>query len=150
MKRIDRRGWLLGTFALAMVRPGGLLATLSGCGAPDEPLDPVLRVPVAEIPFSGRIERTLGKVTVEFRREDGEIRARSMICSHQFCRVTWRPDEGNYLCPCDDGLFSADGSVLYGRAKRPLRELEVEIVGDEALVDTLQVYRAAPPNDGAR
>ncbi len=145
MSRITRRRWMLATFALLLTRPLGLFSTLTGCSSSgDEESDPILRVPVADIPPEGRIERQQGRVVVELRREDGEIRARSMLCSHQFCRVQWQPDENHYLCPCDDGLFAADGSVKYGRARRPLRDLEYQTMGEEIWIDTRQVYRLAP------
>lgn len=135
--------WLTGACALACLRPASALLALSGCGGKKKERDPILRVPVAEIPAEGRIERQHGRVAVELRREDGEIRARSLFCSHQLCRVQWQPEEQRYLCPCDDGLFAADGSVLWGEAKRPLRELDVEFVGDEVWIDTDQIYQAA-------
>ena len=148
MSRISRRSWIVGTVALAVVRPFGLFTSvtvpLTGCGPGEPEYDPVLRVPLAEIPETGRLERDHGRVAVELRRVDGEVRARSMFCSHQFCRVKWIPEENHYLCPCDDGLFAADGSVKYGRAKRPLKDLDVQIVGDEAWVDTRQIYKADP------
>lgn len=149
MTSITRRRWMLATVAMLLARPLGLVSALSGCASSDdEETDPILRVPVADVPAEGRIERKQGRVVVELRREDGEIRARSMLCSHQFCRVQWKPDENHYLCPCDDGLFAADGSVKYGRARRPLRDLEYRTMGDEIWIDTRQVYRLAPlPDD---
>jgi len=137
---LTRRQVLLGSLAFAAVHPVSLLL---GCGSDEPPPDPILRVPLAEIPAEGRLEREHASVAVEFRRVDGEIRARSMICSHQLCRVHWKPEENHYLCPCDEGLFAADGTVKYGRAKKPLKELTVQIVGDEAWVDTHEIYRAS-------
>ena len=145
MSCISRRHLILGSLVLGATRPLGLLSVLSGCGSGEETIDPILRVPLAEIPEEGRLEKVHGRVAVELRRVDGEIRGRSLLCSHQFCRVEWKPEEQHYLCPCDGGLFAADGSVLYGRQEKPLRELEFDVVGDEVWIDTHQIYRASPP-----
>lgn len=142
---ISRRRWLAGAFAVFFVRPLGAL--LAGCGPEEPKVDPLLRVPMAEVPEEGRIERKRGDVVVELRREHGAIRVRSLICAHQLCLVEWRPDEQRYFCPCDKGLFGADGQVVYGPAKRPLRELDYTVEGDTVVVDTHQIYRAWPATE---
>lgn len=159
--RTDRRQILRGALAAALTHvsaPRALGVALSsaaastGCtSAEKEPERPasLLRVPIAEISGDERTVREILGVPVEFRREGGEIVAISMLCSHQMCRVDWQPEDQRYLCPCHDGLFDADGEVVYGPPRRPLRRLTVRLEGDTAVVDVHEVYRAAePPSAG--
>jgi nitrite reductase/ring-hydroxylating ferredoxin subunit len=36
----------------------------------------------------------------------------SNICTHLGCRVRWIEDQGRFFCPCHNGVFDAQGSVL--------------------------------------
>lgn len=149
--QMDRRQWLRRTLtaagALVGARVMGVTApVLSGCSGKSEPAEtsPILRVPLDAIPDDGRHEVLHKGIAVEFRREDGQVVALSLMCSHQLCRIEWQPDDERYFCPCHDGVFAADGSVIYGPPKRPLRRLTVTIEAGEAVVDVHEVYRAAP------
>jgi len=51
----------------------------------------------------------------------------SNVCTHLACRVVWREEHPDYTCPCHDGHFAADGSVISGPAPRPLERLEHKI-----------------------
>lgn len=150
--RLSRRRWIVGLLGLLVWRPSrGVLLSLTGCGSSESsPPDSVLRLKASEVPAEGRIKKVHQMVPVEFRREGGEIRARSLLCTHQRCHVEWMPEERRYLCPCHEGLFAADGSVVYGPPQRPLRELTLEIHEDEVWVDTHQVYRAVGGRDSLR
>jgi Rieske Fe-S protein len=44
----------------------------------------------------------------------------SNVCTHLSCRVSWQEDLGEYLCPCHDGNFGIDGSIISGPQPRPL------------------------------
>lgn len=58
----------------------------------------------------------------------------SLICTHKECTVDWQPDEQQFLCPCHKGRFDAQGRVLSGKPKEPLRRLRTELRGDEVWV----------------
>ena len=146
---IDRRRWFAGLLRTAGAAVAARLTlpalfAAAGCGSsePERP-DSLLRVPVAEVPDEGRLQRELLGVPVEFRREDGAIVAISMLCSHQLCRIEWQPEDRRYLCPCHDGLFDENGDVVYGPPKRPLRRLDVRLEEGHAVVDVHDVYRAS-------
>jgi Rieske Fe-S protein len=47
----------------------------------------------------------------------------SSICPHEGCNVTWRGDINQFLCPCHDSFFGADGSRLSGPSRRGLDPL---------------------------
>lgn len=53
--------------------------------------------------------------------------AMSNICTHLGCRVRWIPDEQGFYCPCHNGVFAKDGSVLTGPPPRPLDRFESKV-----------------------
>jgi Rieske Fe-S protein len=50
-------------------------------------------------------------------------RVLSAVCPHEGCEVSWRDDLSVFSCPCHDSSFSADGSRIYGPARRGLDAL---------------------------
>jgi len=72
-------------------------------------------------PGCGAILRhgSLKKLAV-YRDENGELIARSAICTHVGCIVHWNPFEKCWDCPCHGSQFSITGEVLNGPAVRPL------------------------------
>jgi menaquinol-cytochrome c reductase iron-sulfur subunit len=47
----------------------------------------------------------------------------SSICPHEGCNVVWREAESQFICPCHDSFFGADGSRLSGPSRRGLDPL---------------------------
>jgi Rieske Fe-S protein len=47
----------------------------------------------------------------------------SAVCPHEGCEVSWRDDQNVFSCPCHDSSFAADGSRIYGPARRGLDPL---------------------------
>jgi len=71
----------------------------------------------ATIQFNGR------KVFVQ-RRTETEFMAHSMICTHGSCTVEWQERSSIFLCPCHNGAFNSDGTVLRKPPERPLVALK--------------------------
>jgi Rieske Fe-S protein len=61
------------------------------------------------------------------RKPNGSIDVFSNVCTHLSCRVTWQENVDYYLCPCHDGRFALDGSIITGPQPRPLDEFEHRI-----------------------
>jgi menaquinol-cytochrome c reductase iron-sulfur subunit len=59
--------------------------------------------------------------------EDGSPRALSARCPHQGCHVNWKPELGQYACPCHASFWERDGTLLGGPAKRGLDPLPVRV-----------------------
>lgn len=59
--------------------------------------------------------------------EDGTYTTFSNICTHLSCRVSWKDDLDEFVCPCHDGHFAEDGTVLSGPPPRPLDTFEHRI-----------------------
>ncbi|MBD3222078.1 Rieske 2Fe-2S domain-containing protein [bacterium] len=126
------------TAAVCLAVP--VLHQLGGCGGQtDEAADAApttLRIPLAELPDGLRVYRELNGVPVEIRREGDEIIARSLLCTHQGCTVQWQPDVQEYLCPCHEGRFDADGEVIEGMPTRPLPTFPVRREADVVIVES--------------
>lgn len=53
--------------------------------------------------------------------------AMSNICTHLACRIRWIPEEEGFFCPCHNGVFAKDGSVVGGPPPRPLDRFETKV-----------------------
>jgi len=51
----------------------------------------------------------------------------SNMCTHLSCRVNWKEDLSDYVCPCHDGRFDIEGQVVSGPPPRPLDEYETKL-----------------------
>ncbi|MDS0261304.1 FAD-dependent oxidoreductase [Haloarcula sp. S1CR25-12] len=47
-----------------------------------------------------------------YRDDDGELHARSAVCPHMGCLVSWNDGERSWDCPCHGSRFDVDGDVL--------------------------------------
>ncbi len=61
------------------------------------------------------------------RMSESALKVYSNMCTHLSCRVTWKEDLQEYVCPCHDGHFDAEGQVTLGPPPKPLNEYETKI-----------------------
>ena len=57
-----------------------------------------------------------------------KVIALSAVCPHLGCAVGWDAAAKNFLCPCHDSRFEADGPRIGGPAERGLDPLSFEVV----------------------
>lgn len=73
-------------------------------------------------------ERTVNSYGVYvIRQNETESTVYSNMCTHLSCRVTWKEDLEEYVCPCHDGHFGPDGAVLAGPPPAPLKSYETKV-----------------------
>lgn len=48
------------------------------------------------------------------RSSEDQVKAYSNMCTHLSCRVTWKDDLQEFICPCHDGHFDIEGRVRKG------------------------------------
>ena len=73
-------------------------------------------------------ERTVSSYGVYVTKHtETEATVFSNQCTHLACRVTWKTDNQEYVCPCHDGIFSKDGAVVSGPAPKPLIAYETKV-----------------------
>ena len=146
---LDRRSFVTGVVGLM----GGIIAAVIGLPAVGYLLAPALKNtasdewvplgPLASVPIDQptlfsftRVkqvgwERNAASYGVYvIRGSDGSLSILSNICTHLSCRVSWKDENRDYVCPCHDGHFGKDGAVLSGPPPRPLDRFEHRV--DEA------------------
>lgn len=72
------------------------------------------------------------------RKDETETSILSNVCTHLSCRVSWREDLQEYICPCHDGHFSKDGGIVSGPQPRPLDVYEHKIEDGNLLIHFLE------------
>ncbi len=71
---------------------------------------------------------------VEILRSASGVTARSLLCTHQGCEVSWSEADNAYACPCHEGTFDAEGRPKAGPPPKPLPTLPARIDGPLLLV----------------
>ena len=96
-------------------------------GAPKEEL---VQVPKDQLPIRGALVFRESRVAIV--REDKELYALSLVCTHLGCTVNVTP--GELICPCHGSVFDRRGEPLKGPANKPLQRLQIEERGDSVVV----------------
>lgn len=63
------------------------------------------------------------------RAADGTVTALNAACPHAGCSVGYSSDNGSYICPCHDSMFTVEGTIANANSPSPraLDALEVEV-----------------------
>ena len=59
-------------------------------------------------------------------------------CTHLGCAYHWDEAKSEFICPCHNSVFAANGTVVSGPAPRPLDRYDVKIDGSKLLVGALR------------
>jgi menaquinol-cytochrome c reductase iron-sulfur subunit len=91
--------------------------------------------------FKATVERTTGwiveenELSVYVLTDNGrDFLAMSNICTHLGCRIRWIAEQGQFFCPCHNGIFAKDGTVLGGPPPRPLDRFPVKLENDTIFI----------------
>ncbi len=112
--------------AIGAIALGPAALTASGCAGPLIDPDAVSEMPLAEVPQGRKMILHAGR-RVELRRTGDEVTAWLMICTHEFCDLTWYEPEDNYRCTCHDGKFFPDGRPKSGPVSKPMFRIPTRI-----------------------
>jgi menaquinol-cytochrome c reductase iron-sulfur subunit len=134
---------------MTIVSIGGLIGAAIGLPAVAYVVGPALKQNVDEWIRLGQVSKielntpTLFKTTIQ--KQTGWINAEeelsayvlttngqdfvvmSNICTHLGCRVRWIADKDGFYCPCHNGVFARDGSVVSGPPPRALDRFEAKV-----------------------
>jgi menaquinol-cytochrome c reductase iron-sulfur subunit len=69
-----------------------------------------------------RTGTSFGGYIIRKSEAEDDILVLSSRCTHLGCSVTWHETEKNFVCPCHDARFSAEGTVLDGPPPAPLKQ----------------------------
>jgi menaquinol-cytochrome c reductase iron-sulfur subunit len=68
----------------------------------------------------------------------GRVAAFGPQCTHLGCAYHWDDRKAEFLCPCHNSLFAADGHVISGPAPRPLDRYEIKVEGTKLSIGRLE------------
>jgi len=144
-KKLDRRDFMKAT----IVSIGGIIGASIGIPAVPYIIGPAQKQDNADWIRLGAVSKvelnvpTLFKMTLETQTgwvsseeefsvyvltENGQdYSVMSNVCTHLGCRVRWIPEKGEFFCPCHNGVFAKDGSVVDGPPPRPLDQFEYKV-----------------------
>jgi nitrite reductase/ring-hydroxylating ferredoxin subunit len=106
---------------------------VAGCGTRGTaPLS--ASVPLDRLADGKRVIVSVGPQVVEVFGDGDTIVARSLVCPHEGCIVRWSEERRQYLCPCQGGVFDADGRPVAGPPTRPLAAVPFSARGGEVVV----------------
>lgn len=118
-------------FGASLGGAGGMFwpIKLTGFGAP-------IPVPkkLSEIKMGEVVTVREGKFYLT-RSEEGLV-ALFWRCVHLGCTVPYLEAQGRFVCPCHGSIYNIHGQNIAGPAPRPLDIMEVNIKGDEIIVNT--------------
>jgi menaquinol-cytochrome c reductase iron-sulfur subunit len=75
----------------------------------------------------GWVESSQSGVAYAVTQDGQTVTVFSNVCTHLSCRVTWHGDRNVFICPCHDGIFNVDGTVIGGPPPRPLDQFQTKI-----------------------
>jgi len=61
------------------------------------------------------------------RKQGDKVEALSSVCPHLGCPIGWDAAKKQFLCPCHDSHFGANGEKGDGPAKRDMDPLPIEV-----------------------
>ena len=72
--------------------------------------------------------------------EGGNLDSRGIVnnCTHLGCTFPWNGNDSQFQCPCHGSRFAPDGSVERGPANRPLKLVQVAVLGDRIWISPWQ------------
>ena len=96
----------------------------------------IFTVGLEELPMNAtkRFQDLRGRDLMLVRTGEREVKAISTVCTHLGCTVFWQKDRQEFFCPCHNGRFDKNGTVLEGPPPAPLDLYPVEIEGDNVFV----------------
>jgi len=92
---------------------------------------------VAQLNKDGSLLSSDKKIAVVRDPKDAnKLLAVNPTCTHKSCTVKWEKSNKEFVCPCHDAKFAADGAVRQGPADKPLPRYAAKIEKDQVLVST--------------
>ncbi len=74
-------------------------------------------------------------------RQEGQIAALNIICTHLGCIPNWLPNDRKFKCPCHGSGFKPSGINFEGPAPRPLERFKILEVEGQIIVDKSKKFQ---------
>ena len=111
---------------------GSLVMSRTACAPIIDP-NTITEIPIDDLPEGRKIIFHADR-RVELSRSGDTVAARLMVCTHEFCDLTWHEAENNYRCACHDGKFFPDGRPKSGPVGTAMFVIPARIAGDIVIV----------------
>ena len=86
---------------------------------------------------SGQISVPVGdEKAIVVRDPANNLVAVNSTCPHRGCEVVWQANQSEFVCPCHQAKFKANGEIVGGPVDRPLATYAVKTEGDSILIQT--------------
>jgi menaquinol-cytochrome c reductase iron-sulfur subunit len=72
------------------------------------------------------------------KNANNQVVAYGPDCTHLGCAYHWDTGKNEFVCPCHNSIFAADGRVIGGPAPRPLDRFETRVDKGKLLLGRLQ------------
>ncbi|MEA5477503.1 Rieske 2Fe-2S domain-containing protein [Pseudanabaena galeata UHCC 0370] len=90
---------------------------------------------VAQLDKEGTLLSSDKKIAVVRDPKDStKLLAVNPTCPHKSCTVKWEKANKEFVCPCHDAKFAADGALRQGPADKPLQRYASKIENGEVFV----------------
>ena len=90
---------------------------------------------LSELPEGTAISASFHGLPILVVRSNGALYAVSSVCTHEECDVDWNRSLDQLQCPCHDGRYALDGSVVSGPPPSPLMKLLVVVEDGDIYVE---------------
>ena len=133
-------GWLVSLLPSSLI--GCSSTDSANVGSPESAPESVAAAPANGFRIVGTVAQ-LDKDGVLAREKIAVVRdpqnpknllAVNSSCTHNGCTVKWKTASKEYVCPCHDAKFAANGAVRQGPASTPLPRLTAKIDKGNVLV----------------
>jgi menaquinol-cytochrome c reductase iron-sulfur subunit len=82
----------------------------------------------------GWIDTAERKSAWVIRSADGSLLTFDPRCTHLGCPYSWDTTTKRFFCPCHNGVFAADGSVVSGPPPRPLDRFQARVQNGRVMI----------------
>ncbi len=91
---------------------------------------PEIRVgTLTELASAGFLETEFNGQTIHTRLDSitNKPYTLSLVCTHKACTVRWQAAENQFVCPCHQGKYTAQGIVVSGKPPAPLQKFVTQV-----------------------
>ena len=88
---------------------------------------PVMRA-IHVLRTDGWRQATMDEAVYVVRRPNGDLAVLSSVCPHLGCSVGWEQSRDRFHCPCHNSVFTPEGTLVSGPARRGMDPLESSVV----------------------
>lgn len=135
---MDRRNFLKSSITLCGVGVVGSLAFLESCKK-NNSVNQTAQGPTVNFtldltaPANSALNSSGGSVSsnnVVVANHNGSYIAVAQACTHNGCSVNYNASGNNFICPCHNGVFNANGTVKSGPPPTALKQYTVTKSGN--------------------